>query len=479
MTQYATVALPMLSRRLGSGANVVVSETGDHILMSDEELRLVRSEPESLSLERLAQLRARFLVATEARQPGLRRLARSRTAARRETVESGPSLHIIVPTLQCAHSCRYCQVSRALDDCGHAMSEDHIDAACDTVLQSEAKTLTIEFQGGDPLLRFDLIRRAVLRIQAANATANRRLRFVVASTLQQLNDEMCDFFAEHRVFLSTSIDGPRELHNRNRPIPSRDAHERTVAGIQRARHRLGHDAVSALMTTTRESLMQPEAIVDEYVRLGFRDIFLRPLSVYGFAMRNQAHLGYTLESFFEFYRRGLDRVIHWNRQGVELREVYASVLLNKILSPFDGGYVDLQSPTGAGSSVLVYNYDGYVYPSDEGRMLLETGDRSLRLGKIGTSLADLLRSPVRATLIQASLVDQTPGCDECAYNKFCAPNPVDAQAQFGTPFAPVLGTDHCKRHLALFDTMFAMLESADEWALDLFHRWALPTGGTA
>jgi len=205
-----------------------------------------------------------------------------------------------------------------------------------------------------------------------------------------------------------------------------------------------------------------------------RDIFLRPLSSYGFAKRNQAHLGYPLSAFSDFYSRGLERVLHWNRQGVELREVYASILLNKVLSPFDSGYVDLQSPTGAGLSVLVYNYDGYVYPSDEARMLLETGDPSLRLGKIGTPLAELLDSSVQRDLIRASLTEFTPGCKDCAYNSMCAPNPVDAQAQFGTFFAPVHLTEHCKRHMWMFDAMFSRLQAADEWTLDLFHQWARP-----
>jgi hypothetical protein len=54
---------------------------------------------------------------------------------------------------------------------------------------------------------------------------------------------------------------------------------------------------------------------------------------------------------------------------VRLREVSAAIALNKVLCPFDAGNVDLQSPTGAGIAVLVYNYDEHVYPSDESRML--------------------------------------------------------------------------------------------------------------
>lgn len=477
--RYKSLALPFKTRTLPDQSQVSISVSGDHAFLSASELQAIAVDPSTLPLERQAALKSRFFLGSKSTVPGSLQLLRSRQAARRETVQSGPALHIIVPTLQCAHSCRYCQVSRSLEDAGHTMSIPDLDSACDGIFESVAPALTIEFQGGDPLLRFDLLQHAIERISKRNQTEQRALRFVVASTLHQLNEKMCDFFKTHKVFLSTSIDGPADLHNKNRPTPTRNAYERTLAGISLARTQLGPDAVSALMTTTRESLSQPEAIVDEYVRLGFQDIFLRPLSSYGFAKRNQAVLGYTLEDFQSFYRRGLERILHWNRQGVALREVYASILLNKMLSTFDAGYVDLQSPTGAGLSVLVYNYDGYVYPSDEARMLAETGDISLRMGRIGQTLTTLHASPVQHDLIRASLVDSMPACRDCAYNQFCAPNPVDAQAQFGTMFAPVAATEHCQRHLWLFDEFFLRLRGADESLRDLFYRWAQPSTSSA
>jgi His-Xaa-Ser system radical SAM maturase HxsB len=284
---------------------------------------------------------------------------------------------------------------------------------------------------------------------------------------------MCEFFRIHEVYLSTSLDGPEQLHNRNRPVPGKDSYRRTMEGIALARRSIRPDAVSALMTTTRASLQFPEAIVDEYVSQGFREIFLRPLSIYGFAKRNLSRIGYTLEEFTAFYERALHRILWWNRQGVPLREVYLSIVMNKILSTFDAGYVDLQNPTGAGSSVLVYNYDGWVYPSDEARMLVETGDTSLRMGTVHQPLEELLRSKARADLIAAS-ESAAADCAQCAYRHYCAPNPVDSQAQHGRPDAGAHETEHCHRHMWLFDSAFSLLHSADDAAEQLFHEWAMP-----
>jgi His-Xaa-Ser system radical SAM maturase HxsB len=466
---------PFNSRVLPDQSCLAVSETGDHVFLSTEEIERLETSLNEIPEKRIAELMSKNFLSSNVTGAGTQRLIRSRQAARQATGQDSPSLHIIVPTLQCAHSCKYCQVSRSLNDTGHTMSLPALESVCRSMFDSSSPTLTVEFQGGDPLLRFDLVRHAILRISELNQREQRNIRFVIASTLHQLTREMCDFFKEHAAVLSTSVDGPKELHNKNRPTPTRDSYERTLEGIALARELMGAHSVSALMTTTRESLLHPEAIVDEYVRLGFNEIFLRPLSSYGFAKRNQAILGYSPEAFTEFYRRALNRVLEWCRKGVVIREVYASILLNKMLSTFDSGYVDLQSPSGSGRSVLVYNYDGYMYPSDEARMLAETGDVSLRLGPIGASLNDLQASSVQLAINSASTVTEIDDCKTCVYNKFCAPNPVDAQAQYSNMFKEPTSTEHCFRHRQLFDEMYVRLKNADEFELDLFHSWAQPS----
>lgn len=476
ITHYPIALFPFRFQRLSSDAVVAVSESGDYTFLNNAELTQLVQRRESLSLEQLADLKAKFFIGPPNGTVGLRRLISSRIATKRGTVLSGPSLHIIVPTLQCMHSCRYCQVSRALDDEAHVMSRADLEAACDTIFQSKSPCLTVEFQGGDPLLRFDLVRHAIERIQQRNQIEQRSLRFVVASTLHQLDAEMCTFFKAHGVCLSTSLDGPAELHDQNRPLPGKDSYARTVAGISQARMAIRHDIVSALVTVTRSSLAYPEAIIDEYVRLGFSEVFLRPLSHYGFAVRNAHSISYSQAEFSHFYAKAFERVLYWNRQGHPLREVAASIALNKILSPYDAGYVDLQSPTGAGLGGIVYNYDGYVYPSDEARMLVEMGDIGLRMGRIGQPLNELLNSQIQHDLVQASLARYVPGCDECAYNAYCGPDPVNTYARFGDMGAPVQLTDHCQRHMWLFDFLFRKLAVKDESFLDLAYDWATAPG---
>ncbi len=216
-------------------------------------------------------------------------------------------LHIFVVSLRCEHFCPYCQVSRKSDDkLAFDMSVETAEKALALVFKSPSPAIKIEFQGGEPLLNFPLIRYIVERAEALNLAARRDLQFVITTNLVLINEEILEFCRDHDILISTSLDGPSDIHNANRPRPGNDSYERTIEGISKVRGALGRDRVSALMTTTKLSLCRVRDIVDEYVAQGFRGIFLRPLSPYGFAIRTKCFKSYDVDEWLEFYFAGLD-----------------------------------------------------------------------------------------------------------------------------------------------------------------------------
>ena len=145
-------------------------------------------------------------------------------------------LHMFVVTLRCDYTCQYCQVSRQTEDLlSFDMSSSVAERAVDLVFQSPSSALKIEFQGGEPLLNFGRIRSVVAIAEERNRYEKRDLQFVIASNLSPLTDEMLRFCQDHRVIFSTSLDGPEDLHNRNRPRPGKDGYARTISGIRRVR----------------------------------------------------------------------------------------------------------------------------------------------------------------------------------------------------------------------------------------------------
>jgi His-Xaa-Ser system radical SAM maturase HxsB len=401
------------------------------------------------------------------------RLLATKLRTRKSFLRGGPSLHIFVVTLRCDHSCKYCQVSRQMEDASRFdMSAETAAGAVDRLFDAPAQDLTVEFQGGEPLLAFDRIRLIVDLIESRNLHENRRLTFSITTTLHHVSDEILDFMRTHRFQVSTSLDGPATVHDANRPVPSRNSHALTLDGIARARLVLGVESISALTTLTAESLKHPEAIIDEYVRLGFRSIFLRPLSQFGFAAKAGKRLGYQVDQYLTFYERALNYILTLNAQGIEIAEVYASLLLRSILTPFPTGYVDLRSPVGPGLGTFVYNYEGGVYASDEGRMLAEMGDHALRLGSVHDSYRDLVNSEAMHLLAGSGLAESLPGCSDCAFVHYCGPDPAGSLSVFGEPVGHRAFSAHCKRHTGLFNILFRKLSEGDPLTIRVFNEWA-------
>ena len=90
----------------------------------------------------------------------------------------------------------------------------------------------------------------------------------------------------------------------------------------------------------------------------------------------------TTAEWLKFYFEGLRYIVELNKNGQPFVESYAAMILTKMLTPFETGYVDLMSPAGIGIGAVVYNYDGDVYASDESRMLAEMGDKTFCMGNV-------------------------------------------------------------------------------------------------
>jgi len=335
--------------------------------------------------------------------------------------------------------------------------------AVEVALSAPAPAIKIEFQGGEPLLNFELVRKITEAVRAQGPSRGKSVEFVIASNLALLTDEVLNFCRDNAVLLSTSLDGPADLHNRNRPRPGGDSYERAVTGIRRAQAALGRTRVGALMTTTEGSLGRVEEIVDEYLRLDLDGIFLRPLSPYGFAIKTKQFARYGSAEWLAFYKQGLRYIIEKNKEGRSFPEFYARLLLTRMLSDEPTGYVDLRSPAGIGLGALVYNYDGKVFASDEGRMLAEMGDRMFELGDLRQdSYRSLILSQKLVDLVGGSLAQCAPQCSACAYEPLCGAEPVYHHATQGDAVGIKPLSDFCARQKSVLQLLFDMLEAGGE-----------------
>ncbi len=460
--------------RYVDGAVLLTSYFGDWVFIRPEELRAMQRGELPVDLE--ARLGERGFLKDRVKPSELS----DRLREKQRFLGFGPNLHILVVTLRCNETCVYCHASRAdMDRVDTDMTPEVAERAVDLALRSTSPRITIEFQGGEPLVAFPIVRHAIEYALERNRAYGKELEFTMVSNLSLLDDEKLDYLVKHKVQLCTSVDGPEKLHNKQRVLVGGNAYQKTAEGIRRVNQRyqdLGLDPVlyhvEALLTITRATLAMPKEIVDTYVALGCRTIFLRPVDPFGFAERTHDKIEYERREYLDFYRRAVDYILELNSQGTQVLERYAAIFLTKILTGQDPNFLDIRNPTGAGIGCLTYNYDGSIYVSDEGRMLRETGDDTFRIGDVRTARYRelVLHDTVRALLV-ASNLDAQPDCVNCTYNPYCGIKPEHNYRTQGSIHGRTRESDVCAVHKGIQDYLFEKLHRADEPTLEILRRW--------
>lgn len=449
-------------------SEILVNQFGDYIIAEKGTAKLIVDRKIKKTSALYKDLIAKFFI-TENISLDFLELYSVRYRTKKSYIGEFTSLHIIVMTIRCNQGCKYCQVSSIEENNPeYDISYSDLKESVNKAFNSPSNYITLEFQGGEPLIVFDKIKFAVEYAEELNSIHKKNVRYVICSNGIMLTDAILEFMKEKNICLSTSLDGPKNIHNSNRKYSNLDSYTSTINGIKLAQSLLGKDRVSALMTTTSQSLLYPEAIVDEYLLNGFKSIFFREINPYGYA-NNPDFANYSTNDFIDFYKRGLEYILQLNKNGIFFVEDYAAIILKKILTPFSTGFVDLQSPAGIISSTIVYNYDGYVYASDESRMIAEKGDYRFQLGKIQDSYEEIFFNDKVKEIAKHWSNECIAGCSDCAYNIYCGADPVRNYITTGDieGFRP--DSDFCKKNKSIFE--FLIDKAQDSENFRIFQKW--------
>ncbi len=458
------------------GVYVVTNDQGDWQILTPAEFRSFGEGTVDPSSSLYGRLKSGNFIRSEFNVP----LAVERLRRRTGFLHQGPNLHMIIATLRCNETCAYCHASRADMDALHTdMPIAVAERAVDIILQSPSPFITIEFQGGEPLVAFNVVKYVIEYATAQAAPLGKRIEFTMVSNLALMDETKLKYLLEHKVQICTSIDGPEHLHDKQRKLVSASSFKAAVYWIDRinkAYVAMGLDPslyhVEALLTTTREALSRGREIVDTYVGLGCKAIFLRPLDPFGFAERTGRRMEYPRAEFLDFYRDATDYMIALNKQGVQVLERYAGIFLTKILTGDDPNYLDIRSPAGAGLAAIAYNYDGGIFAGDEARMLHEMGDDTFHLGNVNTSSwRDIATHPTLRALALGSNLDARPDCVNCAYKPYCGVCPVHTYKTQGSLAGRMRESTLCAVHKGIQDYLFGKIHEADPATMEILRRW--------
>jgi len=397
-----------------------------------------------------------------------------------EFLFGGPSLHIVVVTLRCNLKCVYCHASaQGMNKKGLDMDKKTAQAVVDKIFETTSPYVAIEFQGGEPLVNWPIVKYIVEYAQKKNKKAKKELELRLVSNFVLMTESRFKYLIDNRVAMCLSLDGSAKVHDRNRILVDGKGKSYQYAAkwakkffkfYPQLRKKGYIFKIGASITVSRFSLAYYKQIVDEFIKLGFDDIYLRPLNPFGFSRGHFRKIGYSVDEYIKFYKKAINYMIEINLKGKKFREKAACIFLTKILTEYDPNHLELRSPCGAGIGQLAYNYNGQVYTCDEGRMMSMMGDESFCLGNVHkNTYQELVSSPVVRTLCTASCLDGLPHCNDCVYKPYCGVCPIYNYSEQGNIFGQMPTNERCQINMAILDFLFEKLQ--DKKAGPILESW--------
>lgn len=452
-----------------AGKNVVVADHGKWIALDDKELALLESKNVEEGSKLYDSLIENGIIIKEENMKSIQERYNKKMCF----MFQGVSLHIIVVTNRCNHQCVYCHAASSKSSKKELdMSEETAKKTVDLIFQSTSGAITIEFQGGEPLLNYDVVKYIVKYAKEKNKTAKKDVQFTCVTNMLGMDDEKMKFLTDEGVTICTSLDGPEEVHRKNRKpedpcINSFENTSKMIKKFQAYYKKLGKEyRVNALTTITRAALENPKGVVDVYVDHNQKDIHLRPLDALGKAHSTWNTISYSAEDFLVFWKKAVDYIIEVNKKGTFLRERTILIMLQKMFEDVDPNYLDLRCPCGACIGQLAYNYNGEVYSCDEGRMLDED---IFKLGTVDQSYKAITGSDASLAIINASINDNCE-CSKCVWKPYCGTCPVYTFKQTYSLVPVTFESDRCRVLFGQFEYVVEKLMKDKEFE-KIAHSW--------
>lgn len=178
-----------------------------------------------------------------------------------------PEKLFLILTRACQLRCRYCPMSKS----GEHMPLSILNKAIRFFMSGDRLDRQLHFFGGEPLLKFDLIQRAVDLTERMRPSHGGRPQYWVTTNGIAFQERMADFFRTFGFTVVVSCDGTEDTFGSQRPTAGgRNFYHRVIEGLELVKR----SGVSYYVTVTvsPEEVSRLEENVIHLAELGHRRI---------------------------------------------------------------------------------------------------------------------------------------------------------------------------------------------------------------
>jgi uncharacterized protein len=319
-------------------------------------------------------------------------------------------------TVDCNLRCSYCFKEKRNE---HMEDQVAFDAMVWLLYASgPVKDLRVNLMGGEPMLRFHLIKRLVPFAKRRAWQTGKKIHFGVTTNCTLVTDEIVEFWRQWGMGFHSSIDGTPEIQDHNRPTAGgQGSSELVELAVPRI---LGYrPGTTARCTIVAE---RPGALVDNYRyfrSLGYVNIAFSPAAA-GRWSRD------ALELFENQYSQLADLIIDEFRAGRTISVGAIDAAIESIVR--NERY---ECACGAGRGTVLIDVRGDIWPCHRWN---KQSEHAWRMGSIYDGFDDLVREkldvPSQAALIKAD-------CGSCVARVLCSGGcPAENLEDTGDPYRP-------------------------------------------
>lgn len=302
-------------------------------------------------------------------------------------------------THNCNLGCSYCYSGKKFNK---EMPWETAKKAVDFSFNAKPEGDSIEFGffGGEPLLKFKLIRKIVAYIRKKEQELSRMVNMQITTNGTLITPEILSFIKQEEIGLCFSIDGPKQIQDKERRYKNgKSSFTKVINNLKTSLDKLDKIQVNAVYSPDTLSSL-PET-VDFFVKFGVPLIHLNPNIVADWQHVKVNKIKSCYDSIAQHY-------INYYLQG---REISINQIDSKIITFLKGGY-DASDRCGMGETEWGIAPSGNIYPCE--RFIGEDDGGELCMGNVHSGLHHFSRCSVIK-----NRGNKNTRCVQCSLQKYC------------------------------------------------------------
>jgi len=232
-----------------------------------EALEMIAAGSKTLSLDRKESLKKLGIISVDWRK-------------NQRPAKKGPYPIInlcLFLTQSCNLNCVYCYGDGGGYGTGGTLEEKTAFQAVDWLIEQSGKMkrIHIGFFGGEPFLKFPLMKAIIEYANQRVQEVNKEIDYNCTTNATLLDDEQIAFIKDNNISVLISIDGPREVHDAQRPFANgKGSYDFIVPRIKKMLSILPDTPGHAVIVGNTD----PQMVKDALKEIGFRKISVIPAS---------------------------------------------------------------------------------------------------------------------------------------------------------------------------------------------------------